>query len=59
MVEKLDIWDKDYGEIVVDKEKTRRFSYRYRGSMRMSMGLFFSNNEYNLWRDKVISVKLP
>ena len=53
------VWDKDFGEIIVDREKTKKFSYRYRGSMRMTMGLFFSKNEYNQWRDKVLSKKMP
>jgi len=57
--ETKDIWDKDFGDIIVDREKTKRFSYRYRGSMRMSMGLFFSNNEYDCWRNAVLSKKLP
>lgn len=56
---KKDVWDKDFSEIVIDRDKTNKFSHRYRGSMRMSMGLFFSNNEYNHWRDKVLSRKLP
>ncbi len=59
MVEKEDVWDKSFGDIIVDREKTKKFSYRYRGSMRMSMGLFFSNDEYNHWSDKVLSEKMP
>ena len=57
--ETVDIWDKDFGDIIVDREKTMRFSYRYRGSMRMARGLFFSNDEYNSWRNAVLSKKLP
>lgn len=57
--ETADVWDRDFGDIIVDKEKTMRFSYRYRGSMRMAMGLFFSNDEYDCWRDAVLSKKLP
>ena len=54
-----DVWDIDFSDIVIDRDKNSKFSYRYRGSMRMSMGLFFSNDEYNHWRDKVLSRKLP
>lgn len=60
MAAKTDIiWDKDFGEIVIDREKTKKFSYRYRGSIRMALGLFFSNDEYDHWREKVLSTKLP
>ena len=59
MVEREDVWDKNFGDIIIDREKTKKFSYRYRGSMRMSMGLFFSNDEYKQWRDKVLSEKMP
>ena len=54
-----DVWDIDFSDIVIDRDKNSKFSHRYRGSMRMSMGLFYSNNEYNHWRDKVLSRKLP
>ncbi len=59
MAEKVDVWDIDFGDVVVDREKTKKFSYRYRGSVRMALGLFFSNDEYNHWRERVLSVKLP
>lgn len=59
MVKREDVWDKSFEDIIIDREKTKQFSYRYRGSMRMSMGLFFSNDEYNHWRNKVLSEKLP
>jgi len=59
MSDEKSVWDKDFGDIVIDREKTKQFSYRYRGSMRMTMGLFFSNDEYDQWRDKVLSKKMP
>ncbi len=54
-----DIWDKNFGDIIVDREKIKMFSSRYRGSVRMASGLFYSNNEYEEWRNTVLSQKLP
>ena len=56
---KTDVWDKDYSDIKIDREETSKFSHRYRGSMRMSMGLFFSNDEYDYWRNKILARKMP
>lgn len=55
----IDVWDKDLGDIIVDREKIKMFSSRYRGSVRMASGLFYSNNEYEEWRNTVLNKKLP
>lgn len=59
MSDEKSVWDKDFADIVIDREKTKQFSYRYRGSMRMTMGLFFSNDEYDQWRARVLSKQMP
>ncbi len=54
-----DIWDKDFGDIVVDRTKVKDFSGKYRGSIRMGLGLFFSNGEYENWRKEELKKPLP
>ena len=56
---KLRIYGQKIGDIIVDREKIKMFSSRYRGSVRMASGLFYSNNEYEEWRNTVLNKKLP
>jgi hypothetical protein len=39
-----------FGDIIIDREKIKMLSSRYRGSVRMASRLFYSNNEYEEWR---------
>lgn len=54
-----DVWDKDYSDIVIDWEIIKDFSSKYRGSVRMSAGLFFTNEEYKEYREEILMRKLP
>lgn len=58
-----DIMNMDYPDITVendvDREKAIFFGNRFRGSIRLGAGLFYTANEYKEYVDKVRAIKLP
>ena len=46
-------------DVKVDKELSIKYSHRGRGSVRMTQGLFFADDEYEIWRNKILSTDLP
>ncbi len=57
--DKDEIWDKDFSDLVIDRELTERFATKNRGSVRISSGLFYTKKEYEIKRKKILSEPLP
>lgn len=55
-----EIWERDFRDDVdIDRDQSRKFSQRFRGSIRISKGLFFTKEEYENWRKENSEPKLP
>lgn len=54
-----DVWDAEFGDLVIDKELTRDFSTKHRGSIRISNGLFCTKEEFIAEKKKILSQPLP
>jgi len=54
-----DIWDLEFGELVVDKDLTKKFATGHRGSVRISMGLFCTKKEFEKEKKEVLSRPIP
>lgn len=54
---------KEYQDITpksdINREKAKMFSGRFRGSVRLSRGLYYTAQEFKEWADKVRRIKLP
>ncbi|MEA1999301.1 MAG: hypothetical protein U9N61_08270 [Euryarchaeota archaeon] len=55
----VDIWDLEFGELDVDIDLIQEFSARHRGSVRISMGLFCTKNEFEKEKKRVLSHPIP
>ena len=56
---KGDIWDIDFKEPRIDRNLTLAFAAKHRGSIRLSMGLFYTDEEWETIRKKVLRTPLP
>jgi len=56
---KKDIWDIDFKEPKFDRDLTLAFSSKHRGSVRLAMGLFYTDDEWKKIREKVLRTSLP
>lgn len=57
-----DVWNRDYAKLKItekSRELSKKGSRRYRGSVRLSRGLFYTTEERKRLRDRLLSVKLP
>ena len=54
-----DIWDIDFQEPKFDRDLTVSFGSKHRGSIRLSMGLFYTDEEWNEIRQDVLKTPLP
>lgn len=59
LVKNKDIIGTDFGPIKIDKEKTKKFSLRHRGNVRLSSGRYYTNEEFIERRNRVLSKPLP
>lgn len=58
----VDIWDQEYSEVKINEESKRiidLFSHRYRGSVRLSSGMFPTSKEYMDKKKELLGVKIP
>lgn len=58
-LKRKDILDIELEEPKLDKEETIRFSPRVRGSVRLSLGLFYTKEEWEKEREELLSKPLP
>ena len=49
----------EFGELDVDRDLIQEFSARHRGSVRISMGLFCTKNEFEKEKNEVLSHPIP
>ncbi len=59
LIKNKDIWDEEFGELIIDRELTQRLSKRNRGGVRISGGLYYTEKEYEERRKKVLEKTLP
>ena len=59
LMEGVDIWDLEFGELDVDRNLIQEFSARHRGSVRISMGLFCTKKEFEKEKKEVLSHPIP
>ncbi len=59
LLNRQDVWDIEPSKLKVSRELVRRFAIKHRGSVRISMGFFYTNEEWQKRRNKVINQKLP
>jgi len=53
------VWDIKYKEPKIDRGLTYRFAVRHRGSVRISQGLFYTNEEWERKKEAVLAKGLP
>ena len=53
------IIEKSYSHTEIDKEYLMKFGNRVRGSVRIHGGLFYSKEEKEKWRTRVLNSKMP
>lgn len=56
---KKDIWDIGFRDAEFDRELTVAFGSKHRGSVRLAMGLFYTNEEWEEIRRRVLQTPLP
>ena len=56
---KRDITDEDLGEAKLDKGLTFKFAGKHRGSVRLSTGRYYTKEEWQKRRKKLLQIKLP
>lgn len=54
-----DIWDLDFGEVVVKKETVRKFAHMHRGSVRMALVRICTKEDFEKKRREVLNLPLP
>ena len=58
-VKDRDIVDADFGPLKIDREKVKKFSFSHRGSVRFSVGKYYTNEEFEERKKRVLSEPLP
>lgn len=59
LIKNRDIWEAEFGELKIDREKVRKMSNSHRGSVRISSERYYTNEEYEARRQRVLSKPLP
>ena len=58
-----EVLEREYQDITpksdINREEAKMFSGRFRGSVRLSRGLYYTAQEFKEWVDKVRRIKLP
>ena len=54
-----DIWDLDFGEIVIKKETLKRFAHKYRGNVRSALGRICTKEDFERKKKDVLNRPLP
>jgi len=59
---KEEVWDTHFSDLRIDenaRELTKRLANRFRGGVRISMGKFYTDEEWERRREKILSTPLP
>lgn len=54
-----DIVEADFGPMRIDREQVRKFSLRHRGSVRLSNGKYYTEEEFEDRKKKIFKEPLP
>ena len=58
----LEIMNTEFSNLKIDestRERVKQFAFRYRGSVRISSGRIYTDEEYEKRREKVLNTPLP
>lgn len=58
-VKDRDIVEADFGSMRIDREQVRKFSLRHRGSVRLSSGKYYTEEEFEDRKKKIFKEPLP
>ncbi|MCD4798964.1 MAG: hypothetical protein K8R19_08165 [Methanosarcinales archaeon] len=58
-VKDRDIVEADFGPMRIDREQVRKFSLRHRGSVRLSSGKYYTEEEFEDRKKKIFKEPLP
>ena len=58
-VKDRDIVESDFGPLRMDKEKINKFSLGHRGSVRLSSGKYYTDEDFEKRKKEVFGVPLP
>lgn len=58
-IEGINIIEADLGPMKINRSQVNRFSRRPSGSVRLSCGLYYSGEEFQERKQKVLSASLP
>jgi len=58
-VKDRDIVETDFGPMRIDREQVRKFSLRHRGSVRLSSGKYYTEEEFEDRKKKIFKEPLP
>ena len=56
-----EVWDTDFSDLKIDentKKITKRLANRFRGGVRISTGMFYTDEEWEKKREKIINTPL-
>lgn len=57
-----EVWEYEFPDLKIDentREIAKKLSHRYRGSVRMSTGLFYTDTEWEEKRKRILNTPLP
>lgn len=55
-----DVWDQDFQDLNIDDpESADPFDVKHRGSLRLKLGLYYTEEEYDKTRKKILKTPLP
>lgn len=58
-VKDMDIVEADFGPMRIDREQVKKFSLRHRGSVRLSSGKYYTEEEFEDRKKKIFKEPLP
>ena len=58
-VKDRDIVEADFGPMRIDREQVKKFSLRHRGSVRLSSGKYYTEEEFEDKKKKIFKEPLP
>lgn len=57
-----EIWDTDFSDLKINeetREMTKSLAHRFRGGVRISLGKFYTDEEFEKRRKKILNTPLP
>ncbi len=54
-----DVWSIDFGEEKIDRKKVAKLANTHRGSVRIASGRYYTKEEYEARRKRILNTPLP